>query len=124
MNWRNRIKASIDDSEQQAVELQTLRAYVENQEKVGDFFYKMDEEIVVTIWEELSGDFFSLAESHLGAVRRLVERLDDDHLGTQLQFERYERECQKQEGGKRATTITICDEGEQEKSPNEANVEQ
>ena len=35
----------------------------------------MDEESIVTIREELSDDFFSLAESHLGAVQRLVERL-------------------------------------------------
>ena len=44
----------------------------------------MDEASIVTIREELSDDFFSLAESHLGAVRRLVERLDDDQLDTQL----------------------------------------
>ena len=46
----------------------------------------MDEESIVTIREELSDDFFSLA--------RLVERLDDDQLETHLQFERYERERQ------------------------------
>ena len=52
---------------QQAAELQTLRAHAENRKKVGDNFYKMDEESFVTIREELSDDFFSLAESHLGA---------------------------------------------------------
>ena len=67
----------------------------ENRKKAGDNFYKMDKESIVTIREELSDDFFSLAESHLGAVRRLVERLDDDQLDTQLQFERYEGECRK-----------------------------
>ena len=40
----------------------------------------MNEESIVTIWEELTDDFFSLAESHLEAVWRLVERLDDDQL--------------------------------------------
>ena len=54
---------------------------------VGDNFYKMDEESIVIIWEELSYDFFSLAETHLEAVWMLIERLDDDQLGTQLQFE-------------------------------------
>ena len=96
--WQNRSKTSIDDYSvelwmqwsQQAAELQTLRADAENRKKVGDNFYKMDEESIVTIREELSDDFFSLAESHLGAVLGLVERLDDGQLDTELQFERYE----------------------------------
>ena len=52
----------------------------------------MDEGSIVTINEELSDDFFSLAESHLGAVRGLVERLDDDQLDTQLQLVKYKWE--------------------------------
>ena len=42
---------------QQAVELQILRADVENRKKVGNNFYKMDEESIITIREELSDDF-------------------------------------------------------------------
>ena len=84
----------------------------------------MDEESIVTIREELSDDFFSLAESHLGAVRRLVERLDDDQLDTQLQFEKYERERRKKEAGKRATTITISDEEQPKGSSTEDKDEQ
>ena len=60
--------------------------------KTGDNFYKIDEESIVTIREELLEDFCSLAESHLDVARRLIESLEDDQLGTQLQFERYERE--------------------------------
>ena len=44
----------------------------------------MDEESIVTIWEELADDFFSLAGAHLEAIWRMIERLDDDQLGTQL----------------------------------------
>ena len=58
----------------------------------------MDKESIVTIREELSDDFFSLAESHFGVLRRLVERLEDD------------QERRRQEVGERATTITISDE--------------
>ena len=55
--WRNRTKTSVDDCSvelwmqwsQQAAELQTLRADAENRKKVGDNFYKMDEESIVTI---------------------------------------------------------------------------
>mgnify|MGYP000341313240 CR=1 FL=1 len=74
----------------------------------------MDEESIVTIREELSEDFFSLAKEHLGAVRGLVERLDDDQLDTQLQLEKYERECQQQEVVERTTPITISDEEQPE----------
>ena len=68
----------------QAAELQILQADADNRKKVGNNFYKTDEESFVTIREELADDFFSLVEAHLEVVRRLVERLDDDQLGTQL----------------------------------------
>ena len=38
------------------------------QSKAGDKFYKMDEESIVTIREEMSEDFFALAEAHLKEV--------------------------------------------------------
>ena len=63
-------------------QLQTLRADAENRKKAGDKFYKMDEESIVTIREELSEDFFALAEGHLKEVRGLVETLNDDQLDT------------------------------------------
>ena len=52
----------------------------------------MDEESIVTIREELSEDFFALAEEHLKEIRGLVERLDDGQLATQLELERYEQD--------------------------------
>ena len=100
--WRDRTRKSINacsvelwkEWSHQATKLQTLWADAENRRKAGDKFYKMDEESIVTIREELSDGFFSLAQAHLGAVRGLVERLDDDQLDTQLQLEKYERERQ------------------------------
>ena len=89
--------------------------------KTGDNFYKIDEESIVTIREELLENFFSLAESHLEAIRRMIERLEDGQFGTQLQFERYEREA----------AINISDEEQTmepqpqlEELPNEAEGEQ
>ena len=38
-------------------ELQVLQAYAENRAKAGDNFYKMDEESIVTVREDLSDDF-------------------------------------------------------------------
>ena len=65
---------------------------MENRQKEGDNFYKMDEVSIVTIREELSDNFLSLAGEQLTVVRRLVKQLDDDQLGTQLEFKRYEQE--------------------------------
>ena len=116
--WRDRTRTNINECSEkvwkewshQATELQTLRDDVENRKKEGDKFYKMDEESIVTIREELSEDFFSLAESHLREVRGLVEMLDDGLLDAQLQLEKYERERQQQEDEGRTTSITISDE--------------
>ena len=44
-------------------------ADTENRMKTGDKFYKMDEDSIVTIREELSEDFFALAEEHLKEIR-------------------------------------------------------
>ena len=73
-----------------AAELQVLLADATNRKKVGNHFQKMDEQSVVTIKEELSEDFLYLAGARLSVVRRLIEKLDDDPLGTQLQLERFE----------------------------------
>ena len=103
--WRDRTRTSINECSekvwkewsQQAAELQTLRADAENRKKSGYKFYKMDEESIVTIREELSEDFFSLAEAHLREVWGLVERLDDGPLDAHLQLEKYERDHHQQE---------------------------
>ena len=46
----------------QAGELQLLHDDVENRKKAGDFFYKMDQESIITIWEELTEDFEAMAQ--------------------------------------------------------------
>ena len=116
--WSDPAQASINEStekvwkewSQQAAELQTLRADAENRRKTGDKFYKMDEESIVTIGEELSEDFFALAEEHLKEIRGLVERLDDGQLKTQKKYETYEQDRQQQEAQGKTTPITISDE--------------
>ena len=79
----------------------------------------MDAKSIVTIQEDLSDNFLSLAGEQLAAVRRLVEQLDDDQLATQLQFERYERESRWQVASQMIAAINISDgEQSQEQSPN------
>ena len=122
LTWKNRTKRLVEESSVQwwskwakhTSEVQVLRADVENRRKDDDDFYKMDEECIVTIQEELSDDFLSLAAEQFAAVRWLVEQLNDDQLGTQLQLERYERECKRQVATKMTSTINI---GDREQSP-------
>ena len=118
-SWSTRAQASINESTeklwkewaQQAAELQILRADAENRKKNGDGFYKMDEESIVNIREELSEDFYALAEEHLKEIRGLVERLDDGQLETQLELEGYEKDRLRQEAEGHTTPISIS-EGE------------
>ena len=112
-------------------ELQVLRADIDNRKKVGNNFYKTDEESFVTIREELYDDFLSLAGAHLSAFQLLIERLDDDQLSTQLQFEHFEREQQRWEVAWMTTEINISDEEQSidpqphpDQPPNEAGWEQ
>ena len=124
LTWRNWMKSLFEESSVQwwskwakhTSEVQVLRADVENRRKDDDDFYKMDEECIVTIQEELSDDFLSLAAEQFAAVRWLVEQLNDDQLGTQLQLERYERECKRQVATKMTSTINI---GDREQSPDQ-----
>ena len=81
----------------------------------------MDVKSIVTIREELSKDFLSLTGEQFMVVRQLVQQLDDDQLGTQLQLERYERERRQQIASQMSAAINISD-GEQspEQPPNVA----
>ena len=81
----------------------------------------MDVKSIVTIREELSNDFLSLTGEQFMVVRQLVQQLDDDQLGTQLQLERYERERRQQIASQMSAAINISD-GEQspEQPPNVA----
>ena len=81
-----------------------------NWKKAEEHFYKMDEESIVTIREELSDDFYALAETQIEAVQKLIKGLEDDQLDTQLQFERYEWERPWVEAEKRVASINISDE--------------
>jgi hypothetical protein len=70
----------------------------------------MDEESIVTIREELSEDFYALAEEHLKEIRGLVEKLDDGQLATRLELERYEQDRLRQEAEGTTTPISISEE--------------
>ena len=68
----------------QAGELQLLHDDVENRKKAGDFFYKMDQESIITIREELTEDFEAMAQEQTKGIRRLLTEFEDDQLDMTL----------------------------------------
>ena len=73
----------------QATELH--RADAENREKTGDHFYKIDEERIITIREELVDDFYAIAQVQTDEIQKLLEGFEDDRLQLTLELEAYER---------------------------------
>ena len=71
----------------QTTKLQLLRADVENRKKSGDFFYKMDQESIITIQEELADDFEAMDQEQTEGIRRLLAKFKDDQLEMTLQLE-------------------------------------
>ena len=74
-----------------ATKLQVLCVDAKNQKKANDN-YKMKDESIITIQEELFDDLIALAETQIEVVRKLLDGLEDDQLDVRLQFKGYERE--------------------------------
>mgnify|MGYP000196820125 CR=1 FL=1 len=70
----------------------------------------MDEE---SIQEELLDDFYALAETQLGAVRKFLYEFEDDQLQVQLQLEGYEWKQRRKEAKKKEEQINLSDEDQQ-----------
>ena len=75
-----------------AVELQVFFVDAENRAKSEEIFYKMDEESIITIREELSKDFQAMAKVQTDEIRKILEECEDDQLQLILDLETYERE--------------------------------
>ena len=116
--WKNQTKCLIKDNlvlwwskwAKHAAELQLLRADVENRQKEGDEFYKLEKENFVAVKDELAEDFVVLADEQRAVVRQLVAQLDDDWMDNQIRFESYEKERLRQEVTKNATIVNQIDE--------------
>ena len=72
--------------------LHIFRADQENRWKIAKGFYKLDEESITTIHEELTNDYYSLAQFHSMEIQRLLDKLEDDQLQFALDLEAYEKE--------------------------------
>ena len=113
---------------EQAGELQVFRADTKNREKSRDHFYKMDEQSIITIQEELSEDFYAQAQAQNDEVQKLLEEFKDDQLQLTLELEAYERErvqlVEKKIIENQLEQINISDEEWLEVEPKQARTEE
>ena len=76
----------------QAAKLQTYIANEENPRKDWKWFYKMDENSISIIREELIEDFYSLDQIRLKEIKKLHENFEDDQIQFAIKLETYEKE--------------------------------
>ena len=60
--------------------------------KEGKGFYKMDENSICIIREELIEDFYSLDQIRLKEIKKLHENFEDDQIQFAIKLETYEKE--------------------------------
>ena len=89
-----------------AAELQLLRADRENRKAQGQGFFKMTEEAISTIQEDIAKDLSDIAAYHEEEVNRLMQEFDKHDIDTTVQFEAYEAERQRQTPGLSAPETT------------------
>ena len=70
----------------QAAELQLLRADKENRKAQGQGFFKMKEEAICTIQEDIAKDLSDIAACHQEEVNRLMQEIDKHDIDTVVQF--------------------------------------
>ena len=83
----------------QAAELQLLWADRDNRKAQGQGFFKMTEEAISTIQEDIPKDLSDIATCHQEEVNLLMLEFDKHGIDTTVQFEAYEAERQRQTPG-------------------------
>ena len=76
----------------QAVELHTFRADQKNRQKEGMGFYKLNEESIATVREDLAADYQTLADHHSKEVVQLFEEYGATVLEIACHLHQYEAE--------------------------------
>ena len=79
-----------------AIELQLLRADRDNRKAHGQGFFKMMEEAISTVQEDIAKDLYDIATCHQEEVNRLMQEFDKHEIDTAIQLEAYEAKRQSQ----------------------------
>ena len=80
----------------QAAELQLLRADRDNRKAQGQGFFKMTEEAISTVQEDIAKDLYDMAACHRKEIGRLMQEFDKHDIDTAVQLDAFEAERQSQ----------------------------
>ena len=76
----------------QALELQLLRVDHDNRKQQGQGYFKMDEDAINTLPQELANDIYELATSHREGITQFLEELHGQQIETTVKVDGYEKE--------------------------------
>ena len=80
----------------QAAELQILRADKDNRKTQGPGFFKMIEDAISTVQEDIARDLYDMAASRREEITRLMQEFDKHDIDTSVQLDDYEQTRQRQ----------------------------
>ena len=83
----------------QAAELQLLRADRDNRKAHGQGFFKMTEEAISTVQEDIAKDLYEIAACHREEVSRIMQEFDKHDVDTVVQLDNLESERRNQTTG-------------------------
>ena len=75
----------------QATELQLLRADRDNRKTQGLGFFKMKEEAISIVQEDIARDLYDMVASHREEITRLMQEFDNHEIDTSVQLDGYEQ---------------------------------
>ena len=76
----------------QAAELQLLRADRENRKPHGSSFFKMSEEAIATVQEDIAKDIYEIAAFYKEEINRIMQEFDKHDVDTSVQLDHIEAE--------------------------------
>ena len=83
----------------QATELQLLRADRDNRKAQGQGFFKMSEEAISAIQEDIAQDLYEMAACHRKEISRIMQEFDKHDVDTSVKLDAFEAERQSQTPG-------------------------
>ena len=82
------------------MELHTFQADQQNQRREGWRFYKLDQESVTTLQEDLANDHHALAQAHSQEIQGLLDEYGDAQLQMEVGQEAYEPKASRRSIGR------------------------
>ena len=100
INTLNMVKESMDKGWQtwsaQAAELQLLRADRENRKAQGQGFFKMSDDTIAAIQEDIAKDLYEKASRHKEEASQIMQEFDKHDINTSVHLDNLAAEQQRQ----------------------------